>query len=103
MAATIRIQVDIPADYELPQLALTLPAGLRFESGTISAGNTEYPLFAGFDKRNITASLQKGENTVLLEVRGSLPGNYELEPILITNTADNRFLASDVLRITVTE
>ena len=102
-AATIRIQVDIPADYELPQLALTLPAGLRFESGTISAGNTEYPLFAGFDKRNITASLQKGENTVLLEVRGSLPGNYELEPVLITNTADNRFLASDVLRITVTE
>lgn len=101
--AQITLLVDIPEDYELPSLELTLPAGLRFLSGTVAVGDAEYEVSSRYESRSITAPLDSGENTITLTVRGALPGSYVLEPIVITNSADHRFIATDSARITVSQ
>ena len=99
--STISLDVNVPEAYELPMLDLVLPAGLRFESGVVQVGEWEYVIDPEFDRKRINVPLRAGDNTVILSVRGAMPGNYVLEPAIVTNAADNRYIATDSLQISV--
>lgn len=101
--SSIIIYVDIPSDFELPSLDITLPVGVRFDSGRVSAGSAKYSIYDRYNSDIIHAPLQSGSNTITLNLRGALPGNYELEPITVTNSRDNRFMATDSVSIQVAE
>ncbi len=97
----ITLEVEVPLDYELPTLDLILPAGLRFESGMLYVGEWEQTVSTEYNTRVINLPLLAGNNTVSIEVRGAMPGSYELEPIVVTNTADHRYIATDSVKIAV--
>lgn len=99
--STISLNINVPEDYELPMLDLVLPVGLRFESGAVQAGEWDYEIEPEFDRKRINVPLKSGDNTVILSVRGAKPGNYVLEPAVVTNAADNRYIATDSLQISV--
>ena len=98
----IYLHVDVPVDFKSPVLDLTLPAGLRFESGTVTGEKWSYSVFSYYNTDVIHAPLMHGSNTVAIQVRGALPGNYTLEPIVVSNASDGRFMATDPSVITVT-
>lgn len=97
----ITLHVEIPEDFELPALDLILPAGLQFEGGTVTAGEAVYSIENAYNSDEIHAPLFSGNNVIELQVRGALPGSYELEPFVITNAADSSFMATDAVTVTV--
>lgn len=102
-SAVITLYVDIPDSFELPALDLVLPAGLRFESGTVVSGEAEFVIRDSYNTDALHAPLFTGSNVIELRVRGALPGVYELEPITVTNAADSAFMATDAISVTVRE
>ncbi len=98
---TLQVRVTLPDSYDAAQLTLVLPAGLRFESGTLQTTSGPSSINAPWDDRTVRLALEKGSNTLQLQVRGSLPGSYELEPVLVVNATDGQYLLSDPQRIAV--
>ncbi len=97
----ITLEILVPENYELPMLDLVLPAGLRFESGSVFAGEWEYAIVPEFDRKRINIPLTFGNNTVSVWVRGAMPGSYEMEPVVVTNAADNQYISTDSLQISI--
>ncbi len=97
----ITLELEVPEDYELPMLDLVLPVGLRFESGNVLVGDLDYAIVPEFDRKRLNVPLMTGSNTVIVLVRGAMPGSYEMEPVVVTNAADNRYIAADSLQISV--
>lgn len=99
--AIISLYAAIPADFNGATLNCVLPAGLRLVKGTVLCGAAEYELYAPYNSKEIRSVLPSGACTVLLEVQGVLPGNYVLEPIVITNGADHRHFATSETLVSV--
>ncbi len=95
------ISVEVPESYELPMLDLVLPAGVRFETGFVYAGEWEHSISSGYDRRKITVPLQKGSNTVSIWIRGAMPGQYEFEPAVVTNANNHHYIATESFWISV--
>lgn len=101
--AQIVLHLEIPEDFEIPSLSLTLPAGLRLVNGMVQTAELKMPITDQYNSAMIQTSLFYGSNTVIIEVRGALPGSYELEPIMITNAVDDRYMATESAKILITQ
>ncbi len=99
--AQILLDVSIPEGYDLPMMDLTLPSGLRFESGMLYAGEWECNITPALDQKRINIPLVTGDNTISIWIRGALPGEYELEPIVVTNAENHSYITTDSVRISV--
>ncbi len=99
--AQIFLDVVVPEEFDLPMMDLTLPAGLRFESGMVYAGEWEYNITPTFDHSRIHIPLVNGNNTVSIWIRGALLGEYELEPIVVTNAENHSYITTETVRISV--
>ncbi len=100
---TIVVPILLTEDFKGATLSMSLPAGLRLANGRVHCGTYGYDISAGYDRDKISVSLQPDAKYIILSVRGSLPGNYVVEPLVISNAVDQRHMMTDPMQITVTE
>ncbi len=100
---TIVIPLTLPEDFKGASTSITLPAGLHLVSGRIHCGTYGYAVLNGYDPEKLNVSLSPDVKYIMLTVRGSIPGSYIMEPIMITNALDQRYFMTDPLQISVTE
>ena len=99
--SSIVLYVNVPDDFELANLEITLPVGLRFESGTVRGSTSFYQFGNVYNADVVHTTLFHGSNEITVLVRGALPGNYELEPITVLNSADERYMATEAVQLHV--
>ncbi len=101
--STLSFSVDIPKDFDQASLEMVLPAGLIYDYCVISAGERSYTVAPHLNKREISAALPQGRVKVEISVMGAMPGEYQVEPIVISHSGDSRFLYTPTSKVIVTE
>ena len=102
-SASIVLYVDVPQDFEMANLEITLPVGLRFEGGTVVSGSNSYNFGNVYNADVVHTTLFHGNNEITVQVRGALPGSYELEPITVLNSADERYMSTEAVQLNVAD
>ncbi len=100
---TVVVPVSFVEQYQNGNVTITLPAGLHLAKGRIHCGTYGYDIMTGYDRNKFTCALHKEANYIILTLRGSIPGDYVIEPIIVGNTSGGDYYMTDPIQISVIE
>lgn len=97
---TIGLTISIPKDFDASKLQFTLPAGLQFIDGMIASDGKKSTVSAVNNGVDIEIGSAQNEVELTLRVRGIMPGEFTMEPIVLIGNG-GKYMVSDTVELSI--